>query len=185
MAPISPAFPPGYEPVSPVDITAGPKRTRAVGFASNDDKDETKVRTRSVRTSSSSSTTHSLKSPRKARFAEATSVLSPAAGPGEHRSPFADPKMAEDGPKPSDVGFGYIADNQPREQFATAHGQSDNGSQPLKSAMKTPGTGGRLLNPLSPTFKQELDLEKQEDKTDKEQARDLVSSDSLVVNAMY
>lgn len=93
--------------------------------------------------------------------------------------------MAEDGPKPSDVGFGYIADNQPREQFATAHGQSDNGSQPLKSAMKTPGTGGRLLNPLSPTFKQELDLEKQEDKTDKEQARDLVSNDPIVANATY
>ena len=76
-------------------------------------------------------------------------------------------------PKPSDVGFGYIAENQPREQYATVRSNTENG-QPLKSAMKTPGTAGRLLNPLSPTFKQEMDLERQEDSTDKEQARDLV-----------
>lgn len=82
--------------------------------------------------------------------------------------------MAEAAPKPSDVGFGYIADSQPREQFATVRSNTENG-QPLKSAMKTPGTAGRLLNPLSPTFKEEMDLERQEDKTDKEQARDLVS----------
>jgi hypothetical protein len=174
MAPTSPTLTPGYEPVSPVDITSNNRRSRTVGFSHDDDDDkEPKTRTRSLRTDSSSST-NSLKSPRKARFAEATSVLSPATGPGEHRSPFADPKMAEDAHKPSDVGFGYIADNQPREQFATVRSNTENG-QPLKSAMKTPGTAGRLLNPLSPTFKEEVDLERQEDKTDKEQARDLVS----------
>jgi hypothetical protein len=172
MAPTSPTFNPGYEPVSPVDIT-NPRRSRAVGFSSDDDK-EPKAITRSLRTDSSSSTAPSLKSPRKARFAEATSVLSPATGPGEHRSPFAEDNMAEAAPKPSDVGFGYIADSQPREQFATVRSNTENG-QPLKSAMKTPGTAGRLLNPLSPTFKEEMDLERQEDKTDKEQARDLVS----------
>jgi hypothetical protein len=84
--------------------------------------------------------------------------------------------MAEDAPKPSDVGFGYIADNQPREQFATVRSDNNSGAgQPLKSALKTPGTASRLLNPLSPTFREEIALEKQEEKTDKEQAKDLVS----------
>lgn len=171
----SPTLSNNYEPVSPVDITANPKRTRSVGFAPQpDDKDDTKVTTRSIRTNSSSSIT--LNNPRKARFAEATSVLSPASGPGEHKSPFRDPKMAEDGPKPSDVGFGYIADNEPREQYATI--RPDNSAatgQPLKSALKTPGTASRLLNPLSPTFREEVQLEKQEESTEKEQAKDLVS----------
>jgi hypothetical protein len=46
---------------------------------------------------------------------------------------------------------------------------------PLKSALKVPGTPGRtMMNPLSPTFREEDRLEKQEAKTDKEQARDLV-----------
>lgn len=45
---------------------------------------------------------------------------------------------------------------------------------PLKSAMKVPGTPARgFTNPLSPTFKEEHDLEKQEKKTDKQQAKDL------------
>lgn len=173
MAPTSPVFPSGFEPVSPIDLTASPQRTHSVAFTTNDKKIPNGT-SRSVGTDSSSSSTASLKSPRRARFAEATSVLSPATGPGETRSPFADLNMADNEPKPSDVGFGYIADSQPREQFATVRSDT-NGSQPLKSAMKTPGTGGRLLNPLSPTFKEEMDLEKQEDKTDKEQAKDLVS----------
>jgi hypothetical protein len=177
MAPISPNFSPGYEPVSPIDLTDAPSRTRSVGFHSTADKQDERIVTRSIRTDSSSSSTASLKSPRRTRFAEATSVLSPAAGPGEGRSPFADPVMADEAPKPSDVGFGYISESQPREQFATVRSDT-NGNQPLKSALKTPGTGGRLLNPLSPTFKEEMDLEKQEEKTDKEQARDLVSISS-------
>lgn len=46
----------------------------------------------------------------------------------------------------------------------------------LKSAMKVPGTPARKLdNPLSPTFREEDLLEKREARTDKEQARDLVS----------
>jgi len=45
---------------------------------------------------------------------------------------------------------------------------------PLKSAMKVPGVAGRTFtNPLSPTFKEEADLEKREAKTDKQQASDL------------
>lgn len=51
---------------------------------------------------------------------------------------------------------------------------------PLKSAMKVPGTPGRSLqNPLSPTFREEQILEEREKATDKEQARDLVSGQSL------
>lgn len=177
MVPKSPTFSQGYEPVSPVDITNTnpPKRTRSVNFARDpDEKEDTQVTTRSVRTNSSSSNSPSLSTPRKARFAEATSVLSPASGPGDHQSPFADRNMAEGGAKPSDVGFGYISDNQPREQFATMR-QDTSGSAPLKSALKTPGTSSRLLNPLSPTFREEVALEKQEESTDKEQAKDLVS----------
>jgi len=83
--------------------------------------------------------------------------------------------MNNEGPKPSDVGFGYIADNQPVEQHATFDPNTLHpGGGPLKSALKTPGTASRLLNPLSPTFREEQTLEKQESSTDKEQAKDLV-----------
>jgi hypothetical protein len=87
--------------------------------------------------------------------------------------------MEEAASKPSDVGFGYIS-NEPVEQHVTI--KSDvNGlaGAPLKSALKTPGTPGRLLNPLSPTFREEQILEKQEEKTDIDQAKDLVWSISL------
>lgn len=165
-----------YEPVSPVDIVNGPKRSRGVGFPSIEDEKQIHSTTRSVRTNSSSSSTLSLKAPRTARFAEATTVYSPVSGPNESRSPFADPhKMAEAEPKPSDVGFGYIS-NDPVQQQATLrsdmYGQA---GAPLKSALKTPGTPGRHLNPLSPTFREEQMLEKEEGKTDIQQAKDLVS----------
>ena len=183
--------PSDFEPVSPIDITAANNskpNSRTVGF-SNIDLDEksdfrSNIRAFPSRTNSTaSSTAPSLSQPvRKARFAEATSVFSPANGPGEHTSPFADPKMTDrdaintnDAPKPSDVGFGYIADSQPVEQHATMRGDLNPGGAPLKSALKTPGTAARLLNPLSPTFREETMLEKQEDSTDKEQAKDLVS----------
>jgi hypothetical protein len=172
----SPTSTQSYEPVSPVDIVSGAKRPR---FTVIEDKKETRATTRSLRTNSSSSTL-SLKPPRTARFAEATSVDSPVKGPNEFRSPFADPpKMEEAASKPSDVGFGYIS-NEPVEQHVTI--KSDvNGlaGAPLKSALKTPGTPGRLLNPLSPTFREEQILEKQEEKTDIDQAKDLVWSISL------
>lgn len=46
---------------------------------------------------------------------------------------------------------------------------------PLKSAMKVPGTPARQFNNmLSPTFREEDMLEKQEAATEKEQARDVV-----------
>lgn len=173
--------PSNFEPVSPVDMTAKSKASRTAGPAIEDfdEKADIKTTTRSLRTNSTASSTRSANPVRKARFAEATTVLSPATGPGEHQSPFADPKM--DGPKPSDVGFGYIADNQPVEQYIKIK-TDPNGfaGVPLKSALKTPGTSNRLLNPLSPTFREEQVLEKEEEKTEAQQAKDLVSPKPLL-----
>ncbi|KIV77865.1 hypothetical protein PV11_09643 [Exophiala sideris] len=169
--------PSNFEPVSPLDMTAKSKPPRASGLAIEDfgEKTDVKATTRSLRTNSTASS-RSSNPVRKTRFAEATSVLSPATGPGEHQSPFADPKMdaINKGLKPSDVGFGYISDNQPVEQYVTIK-TDPNGfaGVPLKSALKTPGTSNRLLNPLSPTFREEQVLEKEEMKTDEQQAKDL------------
>jgi hypothetical protein len=114
--------------------------------------------------SDSSSSENSLK-PRTPRFAEATSIHSPIEG---NRSPFADPEPTKVS-EPADVGLGYI--NQ-RESVTVPMALKS----PLKSALKVPGTPGRRFdNPLSPTFREEDVLEKREARTDKEQARDLVS----------
>jgi len=78
--------------------------------------------------------------------------------------------------QPSDIGFGYINDQsrQPVEVPLTP-------ASPLKSAMKVPGTPGRKIdNPLSPTFREEQILEKHEEMTEKEQARDLVRYDTCI-----
>tara|TARA_R110002060_G_scaffold31716_2_gene42284 strand:- start:46 stop:357 length:312 start_codon:yes stop_codon:yes gene_type:complete len=80
--------------------------------------------------------------------------------------------------QPSDIGFGYISQNDPSRQ--TVEVPLTPGS-PLKSAMKVPGTPGRRIdNPLSPTFREEQMLEKQEEVTEKEQAKDLVCLVSTV-----
>lgn len=114
-------------------------------------------------TSESSSSDGSLK-PRTPRFAEATSVHSPV----EARSPFADPDESHVAqPQPADVGFGYIAQRESIPVPMTP-------KTPLKSAMKVPGTPAYLRNPMSPTFREEDILEKREQSTDKEQARDVV-----------
>jgi hypothetical protein len=135
-----------------------------------------------TQTSGSSSSEESLKvpGPRTPRFAEATAVYSPIDGPG--RSPFADPEpavklqtvMAQS--QPSDIGFGYISQNDSsrHEQGIPVEIPQTPGS-PLKSAMRIPGTPARRFdNPLSPTFREEQILEKHEDMTEKEQAKDLV-----------
>lgn len=167
--------PTDYTPVSPANFVDGSRRTPQIGYSI--EKKETGATTRSVRTNSSSSSSPSLNTPRKARFAEATSVNSPMAEPNEHRLPFSRSKMSETTAKPSDVGFGYISDNNPVEQHATL-GSNTTGpaSPPLRSALKTPGTSTRFLHPLSPTFREEAMLEKQELSTDKQQAKDLVST---------
>lgn len=171
MSKSSSGFNQSYEPVSPVDIVSGVKHPR---FAVIAGEKQAHSATRSIRTNSSSSTV-SLKTPRTARFAEATSVHSPVTSPNESRSPFADPRRMEEAePKPSDVGFGYIS-NETVEQHATMKFDPNGpAGAPLKSALKTPGTPGRLLNPLSPTFREEQVLEKEEQKTDVSQAKDLV-----------
>ena len=79
-------------------------------------------------------------------------------------------------PQPSDVGFGYMSDNQASKHASLAEVPMTPNS-PLKSALKVPGTPGRL-NPLSPTFKEEQMLEKTEVKAEKENAKDLVSKDA-------
>jgi hypothetical protein len=125
---------------------------------------------------STSSSDQSLKVPRTPRFAEATTVYSPIEAGEESKSPFADPPKTEKTQsfmaeaQPSDIGFGYINDpsRAPVEVPLTP-------ASPLKSAMKVPGTPGRKIdNPLSPTFREEQILEKHEEMTEKEQAKDLV-----------
>lgn len=77
--------------------------------------------------------------------------------------------------QPSDVGFGYMADNQASKHSSYAGVEVPlTPNSPLKSALKPPGTPGRLANPLSPTFQEEQILEKHEEHTEKENAKDLV-----------
>ena len=113
-------------------------------------------------------------SPRAARFAEATSVQSPVEANGTSKSPFADPSTQQKATPPdvSDFGFGYVNTSDPT-QYAPHHQAP---ASPLKSPFKVPGTPGRTLDPLSPTFKEEFYVEKHEQKADKENAKDVVSS---------
>ncbi|ELR06259.1 hypothetical protein VC83_05017 [Pseudogymnoascus destructans] len=128
------------------------------------------LRGRTASESSASSSQSALQVPRTPRFAEATAVNSPIDGKGP--SPFDDPPEASmSEAKPSDIGFGYIADNTVTRHVEVQVGPASPG---LKSAMKVPGTPARKLeNPLSPTFREEQFLEKQEEVTDKQQAKDL------------
>ncbi|KAI9832382.1 MAG: hypothetical protein M1819_004370 [Sarea resinae] len=133
----------------------------------------------SSRTSSSSSTTPSLSVPRTPRFAEATAVNSPIGPSKASKSPFDDPSEEA---RPSDVGFGYIADTEDAKHanFPTiAVEEVGSRGPPLKSALKSPGAPPRRIdtsmteNPLSPTFREEQILDKTEKRTDKENAKDL------------
>ncbi|KAG8525409.1 uncharacterized protein KY384_009053 [Bacidia gigantensis] len=161
-------------PVSPLDFDPPPKQSHGSNIGEGVTK-STNVLVRST-TSSSSSSRPSLSSPRTARFAEATSINSPV-DPSQARNPFKDPPkpstrhlMPE--PQPSDVGFGYVSDQQASKHTSFAEVPITPNS-PLKSALKVPGTPGNK-NPLSPTFKEEEDLEKAEGKTEKQNAKDLV-----------
>ncbi|OIW34961.1 hypothetical protein CONLIGDRAFT_32314 [Coniochaeta ligniaria NRRL 30616] len=122
-----------------------------------------------VRTAStdSSSTSSSLKPPRTPRFAEATAVHSPVE---PRKMPFSDRKEKFEVPQVQvgDLGFGYI--NEKRESVAMPASPRS----PLKSAMRFPGSPRTINgNPLSPTFREETILERREEHTEKEQARDL------------
>ena len=131
----------------------------------------------------------SLQSPRVARFAEATSVESPIDGGaaakwgGEAETPMTPLQHYQPQMQPSDIGFGYIHENDPVRHHTSppiampADDSSEEGIDvhtPLKSAMKSPTvprTPG--INPLSPTFKEEEVLQKQEDALDIKQAHDV------------
>lgn len=168
--------PRAYDPVSHLD--SDPKRPLPQGNLTDDKVKNNQVTVRS-RTSSSSSSGLSIKTPRTARFAEATSVNSPIGPSTAGRSPFVNPPVTTQHLmpqlQPSDVGFGYVADNQASKHSSYAGVEVPlTPNSPLKSALKPPGTPGRLANPLSPTFHEEQILEKHEDHTEKENAKDLV-----------
>lgn len=168
-----------YEAVSPVDIVRGHNHFPMTAPARPSEA-------RMERSSSESSVSSSLRSPRTPRFAEATSVHSPTEARGASESPFVDPPSgSQSQPDVSDVGFGYVAASDPAQH--AVHQLPP--ASPLKSALKVPGTPGRTLNPLSPTFREEFFVEKQEWVTEKENAKDLVSGPPriskllLIINA--
>lgn len=167
---------PTYDPVSPIE--PDPKRPLPQRTLTDDNTKKSQVVVR-PRTSSSSSSGLSIKTPRTARFAEATSVNSPiglsTAGPLSFANPPLTTRHLMPQLQPSDVGFGYMADNEVSKHSSYAGVEVPlTPNSPLKSALRPPGTPGRLANPLSPTFQEEQILEKHEEHTEKENAKDLV-----------
>jgi hypothetical protein len=141
------------------------------------------------RAQSTNSFASSFKSPRAARFAEATTVNSPIDPP---RSPFIAERTNHfrPQPQPSDIGFGYVDDKHTSHVTVEMEDTDNNHlprarseaplSPPLKSAMKTPGVAPRNFgNLMSPTFREEHVLEKRELATEKEQAKDIVNIHQL------
>lgn len=161
------SLPHSLEAVTPVDIVRGHSYPMAM---------PSQPAAAPEARSSSDTGGSSLKSPRTARFAEATSVQSPVGRTENSESPFADPPIQpENQHDVSDVGFGYVSASDPARH--ASHFRPP--ASPLKSALKTPGTPGRALNPLSPTFREEYYMEKQEKVAEKENARDLVSDHQI------
>ena len=78
--------------------------------------------------------------------------------------------------QPADIGFGCISSNDPvrhRVEIPIPPASL------FKSTIRAPGTPERKIdNLLSPTFREEQLLEKYEQETEKEQAKDLVSADT-------
>lgn len=158
-----------YEPVVPTDITRGSYHS-AMGAPPEPQQDTAAAAVTKETRSSSESSGASMKSPRTARFAEATTIHSPIEQPA--RSPFADPQNNHSQNNHSqgsvgDVGFGYVNDTT---QYAL---DSRPPMSPLRSGLKVPDTA-KSLNPMSPTFREEYMLGKQEKTAEKENARDLV-----------
>ncbi|MCJ1338078.1 hypothetical protein MMC09_003363 [Bachmanniomyces sp. S44760] len=139
----------------------------------SEEKKEPEVTVRTRKSSSSSSL--SVKTPRTARFAEATSVNSPIGPSAGGRNPFVDPPIMTNHltaePQPSDIGFGYLSQDDAYKHTSVEVPLTP--ASPLKSALRVPGTPGRQLDPRSPTFQEETVLEKEEEKTEKQQAVDL------------
>jgi len=121
----------------------------------------------------------SVKTPRIARFAEATSVYSPIDPP--QPLPFDYPtNHYRPQPQISDVGFGYVQSVE-MEETDRKYLPPPTPKTPLKSAMKSPGAPPRTAETmiLSPTFREEHELEKREAFTEKEQQKDLVCPDLI------
>ncbi|KAL5121828.1 hypothetical protein ACEQ8H_000043 [Pleosporales sp. CAS-2024a] len=115
------------------------------------------------------------KTPRTARFAEATSVYSPVDGP---RAPIEYPtNHYKPQAQVSDLGLSYVSAVEMEEtdtRYLPPPTPRTQGA--LKSAMKSPGAPPRTpgaASILSPTFREEQRLEKHEVFTEKEQAKDL------------
>ena len=149
------------------------KRTPTIAIA-------TRPRAESDDSSATSLKPPSLKSPRTARFAEATAVNSPIE---PKRTPFSEPTskyyMAQ--PQVSDVGFGYVNRHESVEMPDTDENpypsMPKTPKSPLKSALKTPGHAPKDFGALrSATFREEEVLDKHETHTEKRQAQDLVST---------
>lgn len=115
------------------------------------------------------------RSPRNARFAEATTVISPVEG---KRNPFMGSPIEtnrkpspERGDAPYSSGFSnnnikHTSVQMPMTPFTPVTARTP-------GALKVPGTPGRYLDPRSPTFKEELALEKEEANAEKQNANDL------------
>ncbi|KAK2750118.1 hypothetical protein FQN57_004613 [Myotisia sp. PD_48] len=147
------------QPVTPIDIIQPRPSSRVVGFSTHSDNHST----------SSQQGDHQQ----------------PSTNPPV-RSPFSDsPAMSTESesshpPKVSDVGFGYVADNQPSRNVSFPDAPQNATmrplNSPLKSALKSPGTPGRFGvggNPMSPTFREEQILEFHEKETERENAKDV------------
>lgn len=151
-------------PVVPHDITRASYHSgMGVPVDATTTKTTTQV-TKETRSSSESSGA-SLKSPRTARFAEATTIYSPIEPSG--KSPFADP-AAQTTQGVADTGFGYVANNTPAQR-------ADDSMPPMspwRADLKVPKSA-MSLNPMSPTFREEYFLEKGEQHAEKENARDV------------
>jgi hypothetical protein len=84
--------------------------------------------------------------------------------------PFSERKSEGPQVQVGDLGFGYI--NEKRESQSAAMPASP---RSLKSAMRYPGSPRTINgNLLSPTFREENILERREELTEKQQAKDLV-----------
>ena len=148
---------------------------------SSDDKNAPQVQVTRADTGESA---RSLRSPRTPRFTEATAVNSPIEPSQASRKPFENMPTTQylaPQPQPSDIGFGYIGERASTVTMGQAVEVPMTPKSPLKSALRSPGAPPRDIpqNVLSPTWKEEEHLEKREEATDKEQAKDLVSINIL------
>ncbi|KAL5321309.1 hypothetical protein ACEPPN_012124 [Leptodophora sp. 'Broadleaf-Isolate-01'] len=74
-----------------------------------------------------------------------------------------------------DIGFGYVSQNASRHDEVVPVEVPLTPGPPSKGAMKMLSTSGKKIdNPTSPTSREEQILEKHEELTEKEQAKDLV-----------